>query len=71
MKLQENGKKGGCMKKIFTLFAAAMMAFVAVSCDKEEHLPGNHKDIILRASISNSTTKTSLGDKVNEQYPVR
>lgn len=58
------------MKKNFILFAAAMMAFVAVSCDKEEHLPDNHKDIILRASISNSVTKTSLGDKVNEQYPV-
>lgn len=58
------------MKKIFTLFAAAMMAFVAVSCDKEEHLTDNHKDIILRASISNSVTKTSLGDKVNGQYPV-
>lgn len=58
------------MKKIFTLFTAAMMAFVAVSCDKEEHLTDNHNDIILRASISNSVTKTSLGDKVNEQYPV-
>ncbi len=58
------------MKKIFTLIAAAMMTFVAVSCDKEEHLPDNHKDIILRASISNSATKTSLGNKVNEQYPV-
>ena len=58
------------MRKIFNLFAAAIISLVAVSCDKEEHLPDNHKDIILRASISNSATKTSLDDKVNGQYPV-
>ena len=58
------------MRKIFNLFAATIISLVAVSCDKEEHLPNNQKDIILHASISNSSTRTSLGNKDNNQYPV-
>ena len=58
------------MRKIFNLFAVTIISLVAVSCDKEEHLHNNQKDIILHASISNSSTRTSLGNNDNDQYPV-
>ena len=69
------------MKKLFTLFAAALVMLAAVSCEKNEVLPGGNvegKVITLKASINNGETKTSLGagvavpesDPVQYTYPV-
>ena len=62
------------MKKLFTLFAAALvMLLAASSCEKNEVLPeGNTegKVVTLKASINNGGTKTSLGEKNGETYPV-
>ncbi len=52
------------MKKLFTLFAAALVMLAAASCEKNEVLPGGNvegKVITLKASINNGETKTSLG----------
>ena len=62
------------MKKLFTLFAAALVMLAAASCEKNEVLPeGNTagKVVTLKASINNGETKTSLGEKdANDKYPV-
>ena len=66
------------MRKLFNLFAAALVMLAAVSCEKNEVLPDNNSEgkvVTLKASINNSGTKTSLGPGVQEgsntiQYPV-
>ena len=61
------------MKKLFTLFAAALVMLAASSCEKNEVLPeGNTegKVVTLKASINNGETKTSLGEKDGDTYPV-
>ena len=61
------------MKKLFTLFAAALVMLTAASCEKNEVLPGNNSEgkvVTLKASINNGETRTSLGAKVDDIYPV-
>ena len=66
------------MRKLFNLFAAALVMLAAVSCEKNEVLPDNNSEgkvVTLNASINNGGTKTSLGPGVQEgsntiQYPV-
>ena len=61
------------MKKLFTLFAAALVMLAASSCEKNEVLPeGNTegKVVTLKASITNRETKTALGEKDGDTYPV-
>lgn len=61
------------MKKLFTLFAAALVMLAASSCEKNEVLPeGNTagKVVTLKASINNGETKTSLGEEDGDTYPV-
>ena len=61
------------MKKLSTLFAAALVMLAAVSCEKNEVLHNSNtecKVITLSASINNGVTKTSLGDKIGDTYPV-
>ncbi len=66
------------MRKLFNLFAAALVMLVAVSCEKNEVLPDNNSEgkiVTLKASINNGGTKTSLGQGVWEEgdpkvYPV-
>ena len=59
------------MKKLFNLFAAALVVLAAVSCEKSEVLPDS--DVItLTATIDNGGTKTVLGSEVDSEgnYPV-
>ena len=76
MKYQAIGKirRTGVMKKLFTLFAAALVMLAAASCEKNEVLPeGNTegKVVTLKASINNGETKTSLGAQgTDRKYPV-
>ncbi len=63
------------MRKLFNLFAAALVMLAAASCEKNEVLPDNNSEgkiVTLKASINNGGTKTSLGrwDDVNSEYPV-
>ena len=66
------------MRKLFNLFAAALVMLAAVSCEKNEVLPDNNSEgkvVTLKASINNGGTKTSLGQGVWEEgdpkvYPV-
>ena len=61
------------MKKLFTLFAAALVMLAASSCEKNEVLPDNNSEgkiVTLKASINNGETKVSLGEKSGETYPV-
>ncbi len=61
------------MKKLFTLFAAALVMLAAASCEKNEVLPGNNSEgkvVTLKATINNGETKTSLGGLENGEYPV-
>ena len=60
------------MKKLFTLFAAALVMLAAASCEKNEVLPGGNvegKVVTLKASINNGETKTSLGELGSNGYP--
>ncbi len=59
------------MKKLFNLFAAALVVLAAVSCEKSDVLPDS--DVItLTATIDNGGTKTVLGSEVDSEgnYPV-
>ncbi len=62
------------MRKLFNLFAAALVMLTAASCEKNEVLPDNNtegKVITLKATINNGETKTSLGEKGTDgTYPV-
>ena len=61
------------MRKLFNLFAAALVMVAAVSCEKNETLPDNNSEgkvVTLKASINNGETRTSLGAKVDDIYPV-
>lgn len=62
------------MRKLFNLFAAALVMLAAASCEKNEVLPDNNtngKVITLKATINNGETKTSLGKKGTDgTYPV-
>ena len=61
------------MRKLMNLFVALLLTIVAVSCNKNDILPGNNTDediITLSATISNNATKTVLGEKTDNQYPV-
>ncbi len=62
------------MRKLMNLFAALLITIAAVSCNKNDILPDNNntdEDIItLSATISNNATKTVLGEKTDNQYPV-
>lgn len=63
------------MRKLFNLFAAALVVLAAVSCEKNEVLPSNNSEgkvVTLKASINNGGTKTSLrGEKgSDDKYPV-
>ena len=61
------------MRKLFNLFAAALVMLVAASCEKNETLPDNNSEgkvVTLKASINNGETRTSLGAKVDDIYPV-
>ena len=61
------------MRNILGIFAAALVILAAVSCEKNEVLPNNNtegKVVTLKASINNGETKTSLGDKDGDSYPV-
>ncbi len=50
------------MRKLMNIFAAALVMFAAVGCEKNEILPDNSsKTITLTATINNGATKTSLG----------
>ncbi len=61
------------MKNIIGIFAVALVMFTAVSCEKNEVIPGGNvegKIVTLAASINNGGTKTSLGVKDGDTYPV-
>ena len=61
------------MRKLFNLFAAALVMLTAASCEKNETLPDNNSEgkvVTLKASINNGETRTSLGAKVDNIYPV-
>ena len=61
------------MRKIMNIFAAALVMLAAVSCEKNETLPDNNSEgkvVTLKASINNGETRTSLGAKVDDIYPV-
>ena len=55
------------------IFTAALVMLAAASCEKNEVLPDNNtngKVITLKATINTGETKTSLGDKGTNGYPV-
>ena len=63
------------MRKLFNLFAAALVMLAAASCEKNEVLPDNNSEgkvVTLKASINNGGTKTSLGGEKGSdgKYPV-
>ena len=61
------------MRKLFNLFAAALVMLAAASCEKNEVFPDNTtngKVVTLKATINNGETKTSLGGLENGEYPV-
>ena len=68
MRIVEHGnRREANMKNLYTIFAAALVMLVAVSCEKKEVLPDNMSgDVItLSATIGNDETKTSLGDQLS------
>ena len=61
------------MRKIMNIFVAALVMLAAASCEKNETLPDNNSEgkvVTLKASINNGETRTSLGAKVDDIYPV-
>ena len=61
------------MRKFMNIFAAALVMLAAASCEKNETLPDNNSEgkvVTLKASINNGETRTSLGAKVDDIYPV-
>ena len=54
------------MRKLFNLFAAALVVLAAVSCEKSEVLPcdAEGKVVTLTATIDNGGTKTFLRDEI-------
>ena len=62
------------MRKFMNIFAAALVMLAAASCEKNEVLPDNNSEgkvVTLKASINNNGgTKTSLGGKEGDEYPV-
>ena len=61
------------MRKIMNIFAATLVMLAAASCEKNETLPDNNSEgkvVTLKASINNGETRTSLGAKVDNIYPV-
>ena len=60
------------MKKLYTIFAAALVMFAAVSCEKNDVLPSaNDKKVVtLSASIGKAATKTALGNPTVDGYPL-
>ena len=60
------------MKKLYTIFAAALVMLAAVSCEKNDVLPSaNDKKVVtLSASIGKAATKTVLGNPTVDGYPL-
>ena len=60
------------MRKFMNIFAAALVVLAAASCEKNEVLPDSTegKVVTLSATIDNGGTKTALGAKDGDTYPV-
>ncbi|MBO5699895.1 MAG: hypothetical protein J6R57_00575 [Bacteroidales bacterium] len=64
------------MRKLYTIFAAALVMLAVVSCEKNDVLPdGNNKKVVtLSAFIRKAATKTTLGNQTvdgeNVSYPL-